>query len=179
MNTRWSGIVFALGTLLLVNFSVHAADSPSPSNGARVKLVVSASGSVAAAVTGCLTEALGKLHHARLVDGEADWEITVLALEIRSTRGYRGGIALSTVILPRFGNDQLAPLFVPSVRNSGLAQTANLWKRPGHYLQVDALDRLPVMCKQVVTDFDARHLRRNLMRPQVGAPLSEPPGELR
>ena len=175
MQIPGSSLILALSTLMVVIVPVHAADTMSSPASARVKLIVSASDPIAGTVTACLTEELGKLKHARLVDGEADWEITVLALEIRSTRGYRGGVAISTVVLPRFKNETLAPLFVSGARQSGLDHTANLWKRPGHYLQVDALDRLPVMCKQVVADFDTRHLGRILMRPEVGAPLPQPP----
>ena len=181
MQIQWSGILFALSTLVLTSSSAHAAETEtvSPPAAARVKLVVSASDSLAASVTGCLKQELAKLNRARLVDSGAEWEITVLALEIRSTRGYRGGVAMSAVILPRYRNEQLAPLLVPNARHQGLAQTANLWKRPGHYLQVDALDRLPVLCQQIASDFDSRHLAGNLMRPEASAPMQEPAGERR
>lgn len=174
MQIHWPSILFSLSTFILAVSAAHAAESVSPPAAQRVKLVVSASESIAASVRSCLTQELGKLDHARLVDGEAEWEIAVLALEIRSTRGYRGGVAISAVMLPRYPNEQLAPLLVPDARQQGLTQTANLWKRPGHYLQVDALDRLPVLCQQIASDFASRHLSRNLKSPELANPLQEP-----
>jgi len=164
MQTTWIRLISGLGFLAALNFSVQAAESGDARLFARVKLTVSASDSIKDSVQGCLTEELRALNNVRLVGDKPEWEISVLALDVRSTRGYRGGIAISTVVLPRFQNEKIALLFRPAEEGSGLAQTSNLWEYPGHSLHMDASDRLQVMCKQIAADFDARQLERSRVR---------------
>ena len=164
MQTHWTRIVSALGALAALNIAVHAAETDETRFSARVKLTVSASDSIRDAVTNCLDRELRGLNDVRLVDDEPQWEIGVLALEVKSTRGYRGGIVLSTVILSRFQSDKGAPGSHPAEQVSGFPQTSDLWEYPGHSLHMDASDRLQMMCKQIVADFDAKHLEKSRKR---------------
>lgn len=177
MQTHWIRLIGGLSILAALNFHVEAAESGDARFSARVKLTVSASDSIKDSVQGCLTGELRALNGVRLVGDKPDWEISVLALDVRSTRGYRGGIAISTVALPRFQNERIAPLFRPTEEGSGLAQTSNLWEYPAHSLHMDASDRLQVLCKQIAAEFDAKQLERSRKRfretrevPEIGRP---------
>lgn len=158
MKTHLPGIIAGLSALAVLTVSGYAAETGDPGLSARVRLAVAAPDSIKAALIGHLNKALRSLDRVELVDQAPEFEINVVALEIRSTRGYRGGVAISTVILSRFQNEAM------SRRDSNdpvQAQMSRLWFYPGHDLQVDALDRLEIMCKQIVTNFDTNHLEKN------------------
>lgn len=170
-----SRIFVAFSALAALNVSAHAAETTGNQSLARVKLTVSASGGIRDAVSQCLDRELRTLHDVQMVNDTPEWEISVLALSVQSTRGYRGGIAMSAVFLPRFDNEKIARLFQSTGKTAGLAQTSNLWERPGHYLHIDASDRLEVMCKQVAADFEARKLDRNRTQfPETQEPAKSP-----
>jgi hypothetical protein len=154
----WPSIIGGLSVLAVLNFAVHAAEPGNTQLPARVKLAVAAPDSIKDSVTSYFHRELRALSDVRLVNDKPDWEISVVALEIRSTRGYRGGIAISTVVLPRFNNEAMTHWFRREAKNVALAQTSNLWYRPRHYLQMDASDRLQIMCKEIVADFDTKYL---------------------
>ena len=164
MQTHWIRLIGGLSILAALNFHVEAAESGDARFSARVKLTVSASDSIKDTVQGCLIQELRALNDVQLVGDKPQWEISVLALDVQSTRGYRGGIAISTVVLPRFQNEKIALLFRPTEQGSGLAQTSNLWEYPAHSLHMDASDRLQIMCKRIATDFDARQLEKSRTR---------------
>lgn len=158
MQTRRLATIGGLIALAALNVSVDAAETGNALASARVRLVVSAPDSIRDSVISYLNRELNALNDVQLVDNAPQWEISVVALEIRSTRGYRGGIAVSTVVLNRFQNEELAPLFRPAEKAWGLAQTSNLWKYPSHSLHMDASDRLQIVCRQIVADFETKHL---------------------
>jgi len=160
----WSNMIGGLCVGAGLNFAVHAAEPDNAQFSAKVKLSVSASDSIKSSVTSCLNRELRTLTDLRLVDEKPDWELSVLALDVQSTRGYRGGIAISTVILARFQNEKMRLLFRPAEKALGLAQTSNLWEYPSHSLNMDASDRLQIMCKQIVADFDTKHLEKSRKR---------------
>jgi len=164
VKTCWPRTIGSLGILAILSMAVHAAEPANAQFSARVRLSVSATDGIKNAVTSCLNRELRALNDVYLVDDKPDWELNVLALEVRATRGYRGGIAISTVILTRFENEKMATLFQPADKPRGLAQTANLWEYPSHSLNIDASDRLDVMCKQIITDFDSGHLAKRRKR---------------
>lgn len=151
-------IIGGLSVLAVLSFAVHAAEPGNTQFSTRVTLAIAASDSIKDSVTRYFNQELRALKGVQLVNDKPDWEISVVALEIRSTRGYRGGIAISTVVLPHFDNEAMAHWFRREVKDVALAQTSNLWNHPGHYLQVDASDRLQIMCKEIVADFDTRSL---------------------
>ena len=175
MQTYRAWVIGGLGFLAAMNFAVHAAQYDDARFPARVKLTISASDSIKDSVAACLTRELRALNDVQLVGERPEWEISVLALEVQSTRGYRGGIAMSTVVLPRFRNEKIALLFRPTEKASGLAQTSNLWEHPAHSLHMDASDRLQIMCKQIAADFDAGHLEKK--RTQSGETRKLPDGD--
>ena len=160
MVIYWSRTACALAIAVL-SLSAHAASPVDDRLPVNVKLSVSASNTIRTSVETCLIRELSALGSVRLVADRPDWEITVLALDVTSTRGYRGGIAISTVFLPRFPNEQLEPLFLPDSVQAGLAKTSGLWKRPVHNLQMDASDRLRHICRQIISDFRFASLRKN------------------
>ena len=161
MANHRSRIAQVLGVLAVVSFSGRAADLIDNRSPVTVKLAVSASETIRTPVETCLARELRSLDNVHLVEDKPDWEITVLALDVTSTRGYRGGIAVSTVFLPRFPNEELGPLFLPDSVQTGLTKTSNLWERPIHNLQMDASDRLQRICRQIVSDFRVTSYRRN------------------
>jgi len=164
VNTHWPRMIGSLGILAILSLAVHAAEPGNARFSASVKLAVSATDGIKNSVTSCLDRELRALGDVHLVNDEPDWEISVLALEVRSTRGYRGGIAISTIILTRFENEKMENLFRPADKLRGLAQTANLWEHPSHSLDIEASDRLDIMCKQIITDFENRYLAKSRKR---------------
>jgi hypothetical protein len=164
VQTHWLRFIGGPVILAVLTLSTHAAEPGDAHFSATVKLTVSASDSIKEPVTSCLTRELRALDHVRLVSDQPDWEISALALEVQSTRGYRGGIAISTVMVSRFQNEPIAPLFQPAQRGPGLAQTSNLWEYPFDSLNMDASDRLQTMCKQIAADFDAKQLEKSRNR---------------
>ena len=152
--------ISGLVVLTLLSLAAHGAQPGDTRIPVTIKLSVSASDSIKDAVIRCLTEELRALNDVRLVDDKPQWEISVLALDVRSTRGYRGGIAISALMLPRFQNERIADLLRPAERASGLAQTSSLWEYPGHFLHMDAVDRLRILCSQVAAEFDERRLEK-------------------
>jgi len=152
------GIIGILSLLGVVNFSVHAAETTETRFSARVRLEVAAPDSIKNSVIGYFNRELRALNDVRLVNDKPDWEISVVALEITSTRGYRGGIAISTVVLPRFPNEIMTNWLRREVKDAGLDYTSNLWYHPTHYLRMDASDRLQIMCKEIVADFNTESI---------------------
>lgn len=161
MPSRWLEIIGMFTVLTALNLAAHAAETSDMGFSARVRLAVAAPEEIRSALTDHLKRELRSLNGTEVVDHAPEFEINVVALEIRSTRGYRGGIAISTVILTR---DQDQPMPRRDTTEIGQAQASGLWSYPGHYLQIDASDRLQVMCKQIAADFDARHLEKSRRR---------------
>ena len=162
MQTHWLASIGSPVLFAVFSLAAHAAEPGDAHHPATVKLTVSASDSIKDLVTGCLTTELRALNHVRLASDRADWEISVLALEVQSTRGYRGGIAISTVMVSRFQNGK--PASGPEQKESALAQTSDLWEYPAHSLQLDASDRLQIQCKKIASDFNARQLEKSRKR---------------
>ena len=160
MHTCRISLIGGLSVLAALHFAVEAAESGDTRLPAGVRLTVSASDSIKESVTRCLAQELRALTDVRLVGDKPDWEITVLALDVQSTRGYRGGIVISAVMLPRFQNEKIELLFRPDEKGPGLAQTSNLWEHPSHSLHMDAEDRLQLMCRQIAAEFEAKQLAK-------------------
>lgn len=177
MQTHWLASIGTPVLFAVFSLAAHAAEPGDARHPATVELTVSASDSIKELVTGCLTRELRALDHVRLASDRSDWEISVLALEVQSTRGYRGGIAISTVMVSRFQNEKTAPLSGPGQNESALAQTSDLWDYPAHSLQLDASDRLQILCKQIASDFNARQLEksRKRFRDTRELPQAKPP----
>jgi hypothetical protein len=170
---HWLKLISGPIILAISSFAAHGAETGDARFSVTVKLTVSASESIKESVASCLTRELRVLKDVRLVDDRPDWEIGVLALDVQSTRGYRGGIALSTVALPRFQNEKIAQLLRPAEKESGLAQTSNLWEYPAHSLHLDASDRLQVMCKQIAAEFDAKQVEKSRRRSREARELPQ------
>lgn len=164
MHKRWRVVIAGLSVFAAVNVPVHAADTSDTGFSARVRLAVAAPAAIKNTLTSQLERQLRSLNGVELVDSMPDFEINVVAMEVRSTRGYRGGIAISTLVLARFQYESMERLFRPAETARGLAQVSNLWEHPSHSLQMDASDRLQLMCKQIIADFDTRHLEKSRKR---------------
>ena len=177
MQLHWLRHVGSSAVFAFVAVVAHASEPGEVRFSTTVKLTVSASENIREPVTSCLARELRALEQVRLVSDQPDWEISVLALEVQSTRGYRGGIAISTVMVSRFRNGKTANLSPPDEKVSSLAQASNLWDYPAHSLNLDASDRLQIMCQQIASDFNARQLEKNRKRLRDARefPHTEPP----
>lgn len=164
MQTFWARLIGGLCVISALNFAAFAAETRVAQFSVSVKLNVAASASIKDAVTSCLDRELRALHDVTLVGDRAQWEINVAALEVKSTRGYRGGVAISTVVASRFQNESIAPFFRPADKASGLTQTSGLWEYLGHYLHMDSLDRLQATCRLIVADFERDHVEKGQRR---------------
>lgn len=89
-----------------------------------------------------------------IVDGNPEWELYVMVLEITRVAGSKAGFALASVAMTPFNNQQLTRLLQPAGRDLGLSITKGLVSTNGHWLYVGGEGELQNLCKQAVTDFD-------------------------
>lgn len=156
MRTRCSNSIGALCLVTLMSFSAHAADT-----NWRVKVTVSASESIKDSVSSYLNRELRSLNDVEVVNDNPDWEISVVAMELKTVGGYKNGIALSTVIVTPFNNQSLSGFFQPKFKTTGLQMTSGLSWYPDQWLNVGSADDLQKQCKDIITNFDVTTLEES------------------
>lgn len=152
--------------LLVFSTSVIAQSGSRAPFSAKVQLSVSANENIKGQIESYINRELRSLHDVVLVDEDADWELSLLALE-PSVGGHKSGaIALSLVVLTPFSNGVLSGMFQEEAEDMGALVTEGLYSYPDHYLRVGPEDELREMCAGLVADFDSDLIekRRKLIR---------------
>jgi hypothetical protein len=140
----------------------------------RVQLSVTAPADVEEEINGFLTRQLLSIPDVRLAaDGQADFEIAIVATRTRTVTGTENGFALSVAIIKPFSSFsaglaealQLSPEQSDLLQNvtSGVRDVRDLWLRTG------AGDDLGRVLQQIVIDFDQQHIEEMRRRVRQGA----------
>lgn len=147
----------------IIAFSVEAysADTSTMNFIARVKVTVAASDNVMDTVSSYMKRELLSLNDVELVDDNPEWEINVMALELRTVGGYKVGVAVSTVIISHYNNQLLADFFQQKFKDTGLEMTSQLYLHPEHRLNIGLPDDLNKICRDIVGDFDTKYLEES------------------
>ena len=156
--------VFILLTLIILPFCVQAEQKEIPKYQERVNLIVSGDQNIKGEVTSYITRELRSLNDVIIVDENADWQISILAMEAITKGSYKGGIALSVVILRPFNNNILKPFIGKlTADQSNLidALTSFLYRYEEHWLRIGSPDDLKSICQGIVADFDSKHLEKS------------------
>jgi hypothetical protein len=140
----------------------------------RVKVSVTAPEDVEEQINGFLTRQLLTVPDVQLVgEGEADFEIAIVATRTRTVTGTENGFALSIAIIKPFSSFsaglaealRLSPEQSDLLQNvtSGVRDVRDLWLRTG------SGDDLGRVLQQVVIDFDAQHVEEMRRRVRQGS----------
>ena len=140
----------------------------------RVQLSVTAPEDVEEEITGFLTRQLLSIPDVHLApEGEADFEIAIVATRTRTVTGTENGFALSVAIIKPFSSFsaglaqalELTPEQSDLLQNvtAGVRDVRDLWLRTG------SGDDLGRVLQQIVIDFDQRHVEEMRRRVRQGA----------
>lgn len=140
----------------------------------RVKVNVTAPADVEGQISGFLSRQLLTIPDLQLVgEGEADFEIAIVATRTRTVSGTENGFALSIAIIKPFSSFsaglaealQLSPEQSDLLQNvtSGVRDVRDLWLRTG------SGDDLGRVLQQIVMDFDAQHVEEMRRRVRQGS----------
>lgn len=146
---------------LLTMPSSHAADANSWRYSAKVKVNISAADNIKGSVSSYVNRELRSLTDVEIVENDPEWIIYILAMELKTVGGYKSGVAISTVIVSPFNNQLLSGWFQPKFKDSGLKITSALAWYPDQWLNVGSADDLQKLCKDIVADFDTKHLEES------------------
>jgi hypothetical protein len=140
----------------------------------RVKVSVTAPPDVEGQITGFLTRQLLTIPDLQLVgEGEADFEIAIVATRTRTVTGTENGFALSIAIIKPFSSFSagLAEALQLSPEQSDLLQdvTAGVRDVRDLWLRTGSGDDLGRVLQQVVMDFDQQHVEEMRRRVRQGS----------
>lgn len=161
MNTRWIRSLGILCFVAILSLPSHAADTSNLRFSARVKVTITADENIKPSLSSYLNRELRSLSDVELVDNNPEWEMNVLATEVKTVGGYKSGVVISTVIMSSFNNQMLSGFFQPKFKGTGLTMTSELFRYPDHWLNVGSTDDLQRLCKRIVADFDTKHLEES------------------
>lgn len=164
--------IFALLFLALVPGAAHAQAAGGVSW--RVQLSVTAPQDVEEEIRGFLSRQLLSIPDVQLAaQGEADFEIAVVATRTRTVSGTENGFALSVAIIKPFSSFsaglaealQLSPEQSHLLQNvtSGVRDVRDLWLRTG------AGGDLGRVLQQIVIDFEQQHVEEMRRRVRQGS----------
>jgi hypothetical protein len=149
---------------VLTMSSSHAADTNSSRYSAKVKVNISAADSIRGAVSSYVNRELRSLTDVEIVENDPEWITYNLAMELKTVDGYKSGVAISTVIVSAVDNQLLSGWFQPEFKDIGLKVTSGLAGYPDQWLSVGSADDLQKLCKDIVADFDTKHLECPVQR---------------
>ncbi|MCP4339451.1 MAG: hypothetical protein GY799_11325 [Desulfobulbaceae bacterium] len=158
MKTHWLNLVGSLCLLAVLNFAVYAADISTWKQPIRnVTVKVSAPEDIRDSVNSYLNRELRSLGDVELVDN-GEWEISVVAMEVKATGGGKRGVALSTVIIQHFDPQFFQIMFQPKYIEIGIKEMSDLSYPPEQWLMVGRRNELQQLCQEIIIDFDTKIL---------------------
>ena len=163
MKRPWFQSIVILGTIAILSFPAHAADTPKFS--AKVSVSVYGEESIKNSVSSFLIRELRSLGDVEIVDNNHGWELQVVAIETVNAVGNKTGFVLSTLIIVPFHNKEMRELFKPEDQDFGIEITSGLIKYPKqHWISLGGLKDLQDRCKRIIADFDSKCLEE-IVRP--------------
>lgn len=158
MKSYWLRSLSFLFVLVVYNVSAIAADNSPQRFTSRVKITVGSSDKIKDSVRSYLNRELRSLNDVELVDTDPEWEIDVIAMELKTTSGRTPGVVLSIVIGLYYDKAEMANIIKPLYADSFLQKPNGLQVAYWHLLQVDSADNLQKMCKEFIATFDSQYL---------------------
>ena len=139
----------------------------------RVAVNVSAKGNIKNLITSYVTRELRSLSDVVIVENNPQWELNIVAVEIRTKGGKKTGVAFSTVVLEPFNNQMLTTMIQEKYKDIGSSLTSNLYEFQAQWLQVGSESDIRSICSGIVADFDGEHLEKRRKLYQQFKELSE------
>ncbi len=152
-----------------------------PKYSTKVRLSIAANEEIKNEVYSYLSRELRSLGDVKLVEDEPDWNIQVVAMQIKNKLRYETGVAFSVVIEKRGNVTGKLLLIVPHVFQisseeweklketkhytyTGLETaftklTYGLTDIRAHWLRIGGTEDVQRLCQGIVADFDAEHLK--------------------
>ena len=103
---------------------------------------------------------LRSLRDVEIVYSNPQWKLSILAMPLSLKSGYKTGLALSIVVLPKFDNQLLTWPIPEDARRFITLMTSGLYHYPGHLLYTGSNDDLRKLCDEIVADFDTDYLEK-------------------
>jgi len=127
---------------------------------AKVQLRVSGSDNIKGEALSYLSRELRLLNDIVLVDEGADWILSIIAMEISTTGGYKSGITVSVVVMQPLDNEALAEIFELNSEKIKFFKelTSGFYSFEDHWIHTCGSDQLRATCRKIVADFDGNHL---------------------
>jgi hypothetical protein len=141
--------------IVSLSFAVNAAEINNMKFSARVKVTVMADEDVKNTLSSYLNKELRSFNDVEVVYTNPDWEIEIIAHKITT------GVIISTVTKRHFYNGLLSYYFQPKYKDDGLNATSDLYYDIDHFLNVGPSNSWERLCKDIVADFDTRHLEES------------------
>lgn len=148
--------------VMFLSFSGARAESGGGTQfSAKVQVSVSAEEAIRGQVESYVKRELRSLRDVTIVDEGADWELSILAMEVSTKGGYKSGVIISAVILRPFDNQMVSALLEEKYKETGAHLTEGLYRYPDHWLRTGSTDQLRSLCVEIVADFDSQHLEKS------------------
>ncbi|WJW76086.1 hypothetical protein QVG61_03055 [Thiohalobacter sp. IOR34] len=151
----------AIILIILFGNVARAAQGSANQFSAKVKVTVSADDNIKGQVESYIKRELRSLQDVTLVDEGADWELSILAMEVSTKGGYTSGVILSVVILSTFNNQMVSGMLQEKYKELGTNLTKGLYLYPDHWLRAGADDQLRSLCIKLIADFDSEKLEES------------------
>lgn len=156
MKNHWFRTIAGVITIIVLSVAAYAADTNNSRFTSRVKVTVSSNDNIQDIVKSYLNRELRSLNDVELVDTDPDWEIEVLAMELKTSSGNKPGVVLSTVLSLYYDKqvviNLIKPMYIDTLPPNGLQVTHY------HWLNVDSKDNLQNMCNKMIAEFDSQYL---------------------
>ena len=150
-----------IAIILLVTAISSAKAQYIPKFKARIEVSVTADENIRGMVASYINRELRSLHDIELVDHDPEWVLQILVAEPSTKGGYKAGIVLSVIILPKFSNQFLASVLPDSYKEVVSKMTSNLYHYPDHWLLTGSIEDLKELCNSVVADFDTKYIEES------------------
>jgi len=164
MVRNFKRIGFLLTTIILISLFGNVARAESGSANqfhAKVQVSVSANDNIKGQVESYIKRELRSLQDVTLVDEGADWELSILAMEVSTKGGYKSGVIISVVILSPFNNQIVSGMLQEKYKELGTNLTKGLYWYPDHWLRAGPVDQLRSLCVELIADFDSQQLEES------------------
>jgi len=171
---------------IVASMSIATSDSEKveiPKYSTKVRLGISAREEIKNEVYSYLSRELRSLGDVKLIENDPNWtwSIQVVAMQVKNRAGYDIAVAFSVVIEKRYNVVELLLLAVQHVFQISSEEWDELKKTKrmidlekaftmlsgsqsdirGHWLRVGDTEDVQRLCKMIVADFDAEHLKKD------------------
>ena len=125
---------------------------------ATVRLVVQGPPDSESQMVSYLGRELRSLRDISVVEGSADFILSVMTLQVKTKGGTVTGYAASTSIKRPYDNAYLVTLVAPQSREAAKNMTSSLFYEPLQWLNIGGPNDLQRMCQDIIADFDGQVL---------------------